>query len=149
VRVYLHVNFQARVVGIPSSFSLPLELVVLGSAERSLGSRSSTLACISRRLNCGSKFVSLLPVRFLPEDNKNIRINSIIFIICTGGRNRTHARGFGDPCTTIILHPQFLFCYVGTAPLLARGGVGDPCTTTCLRRQVILHPHTRQLTFDF
>lgn len=28
-----------------------------------------------------------------------------LFVFCTGGRNRTHARGFGDPCTTIILRP--------------------------------------------
>lgn len=35
----------------------------------------------------------------------------LAYLKCTGGRNRTHAKGFGDPCTTTIRRPQILNYY--------------------------------------
>ena len=33
---------------------------------------------------------------------------SLVLRQCRGGRNRTHAKGFGDLCTTIILRPYHI-----------------------------------------
>lgn len=47
------------------------------------------------------------------------------FLICTGGRNRTHAKGFGDPRTTIILRPP-----TPRRPELRRGKARQEATAT-------------------